>query len=238
MSLRDSHFNPKEYKMDPEQIKEFLATDEGRAILNEVNSGLVKKRDELLSKTVVLKQKLDAYEQLGVAPEELVEIVKTVKTPKEEKKTETPDANIFNAKIEHLNSELQKRESVVNNYKTKLLNTHVESTLVSEIAKADGITELLKPMLQSRIRSSIDDNGDISVTIVNPDGTPMFRDGKEATIKDLINDIKSNEMFAGAFKVKPASGSGTKGSFSGGAVSADPSSPNFNLTQIMAKQKR
>lgn len=227
--------------MDKEQIIEYLSTDEGKEILNTVNAGLLAKRDELLSKQVALKSELEKYRSLGVEPDKLSTILQEYNQLKNTKKDEKPNEPVVDpkllAQLEHLKTELSARDQKLNTLQNKLVSSALDSVVMSEIAKADGIPALLKPLITSRIKTELDDNAQVKITVLNEDGSPKFKGGKEATVEDLINELKANEDFAGAFKVKPVSGSGTRPSSGKPVIVADPSDPNFNLTSLMKKKR-
>ena len=227
--------------MDKEQILEFLSTDEGKEVLNTVNAGLLAKRDELLSKQVSLKSELDKFKSLGVEPDALPTILQEYNQLKNSKKDDKPSEPTVDpkllAQLEHFKTELSARDQKLNALQTKLVTSALDSVVMGEIAKADGIPMLLKPLIASRIKTELDDNAQVKITVLNEDGTPKFKGGKEATVEDLINELKASEDFAGAFKVKPVSGSGTRATAGKPTVAADPSDANFNLTSLMKKKR-
>lgn len=228
--------------MDKEQILEFLSTDEGKEVLNTVNAGLLAKRDELLSKQVTLKAELDKFKALGVEPDALPTILEEYNKLKTTKKDDKPTEPVIDpklvAQLEHFKTELSARDQKLNALQSKFISSALDSVVMGEIAKADGIPLLLKPLISSRIKTELDESAQLKITVLNDDGTPMFKNGKEASVEDLINQLKANEDFSGAFRVKQVSGSGTRQSGGRASVTADPSDPNFNLTEAMRKGKK
>ena len=99
--------------MDIEAVKQFLATDEGKALIenSEAISGLRTKKDELLSKNVQMKTQLEAYSALGDV-ETLSKAVSAFKQTGEKKDDVTVDPKLA-AQLEHLNNTEQLNE--VNN---------------------------------------------------------------------------------------------------------------------------
>lgn len=226
--------------MDKEAVLEFLNTDEGKEVLNNVNAGLLAKRDELLSKQVALKSELDKFKSLGIEPDQLPTILdeyKQLKNKPADKQTEPVVDPKLVAQLEHFKTELSTRDQKLNTLQTKLVTSALDATVMGEIVKADGIPVLLKPLITSRIKTELDENAQVKITVLNEDGSPMFKNGKEASVEDLINQLKANEEFSGAFKVKQVSGSGTRQSNGRVNISADPADPNFNLTAMMKKKR-
>lgn len=227
--------------MDKEQLLEILSTDEGKEVLNIVNKGLLDKRDELLSKQVEMKRELEKYKGLGVDPDSLSNILNEYGELKQKASVKTEDKVVetdpkLSAKLEFLQSELDAKNNKLSSLQNKLISSAIDSTITNAIAKYEGIPELLKPMLSTRMKTELDDNAQLKITVLNQDGTAMFKNGEEATVEDLVAELKANEIFAGAFKAKPVSGSGTRTNTTRPTVVVDPNDPNFNLSKLMKKR--
>lgn len=232
--------------MNAEEFAAFAQTDEGKSLIlqSEAVTGLAAKKDELLSKSVTLQDKVRKYEAFGDA-DALAAQLAEYKALKEGK-TGT-DANVttvvdpkLTAELEHLRTEVQTRDSTFNKLQASIVNTGVESAVITEITKANGIPELLKPIVSSRVKGVFDiETGKLEMTVMNPDGSPMFKNGKAASVEDLINEYKANEVYGGAFRSNSVSGTGTRQT--GGKATSDmldPSSPNFSIDAYMRQQKK
>lgn len=230
--------------MNIEEITAFLATDEGKELIlkSEAVQGLVAKKDELLSKSVTLQEKVRKYEAFGDADTLAAQIAeyKKLKEGKSGKEAETTIDPKLAAEVEHLRNEVKTRDETFNKLQASIVNTGVDAQVTTEITKANGIPELLKPIISQRVKGSYDiETGKLEVSVMNPDGSPMFKNGKPASIEDLINEYKANEVFGGAFRSNSVSGTGTRQS--GGKATSDmldPTSPNFSIDALMRQQAK
>lgn len=225
--------------MDIEAVKAFLATDEGKALINplidEAKQPLLSKRDELLGELTGHKEKVRKYEELG----DVDTIAQALAKLKEGKGNDDKNNNKGFEELErHLRGELQSKEDKLNQFKSKFVADHVQAQLTQEIATAKGVPELLAPVLKGRIEAALEDDG-IVITVLGADGKKMYKNGEPATIADLIAEIKSNEVFGRAFEGSGASGSGTRASDGkANGVILDPKDPNYSLAKAMAYYKR
>lgn len=222
--------------MDIEQIKAYLETDEGKALVesSEVTNGLRLKKDELLSKNVQLTNQLKDYAALGD--------IETVKGLLAKVKTEDTPSNVqpdvkLNAQIEHLQKELDAERTLRTKREGAMVSAYANSQITSAIAKHKGVPELLSHLIAGRVQSEMDTEGKIVLTVNNEDGSPMFKNGKPASVEDLVQEFKANKTYGRAFDAEVAAqGSGARQQFGGRGVVTDPSDPNFNLTELMRKQ--
>lgn len=226
--------------MDIEAVKAFLATDEGKAILtpmiDEAKQPLLTKRDELLGELTGHKEKVRKYEELG----DVDTIAQALAKLKEGKPADDKNNNKGFEELErHLRGELQSKEDKLNQFKNKFVADHVQAQLNAEIAAAKGVPELLTPVLKGRIEAAFDDDKGFVITVLGADGKKMYKNGEPATLTDLINEVKANEVYGRAFEGSGASGSGTRpsdGKTNG--VVLDPKDPNYSLAKAMAYYKR
>lgn len=223
--------------MDIEAVKQFLATDEGKALIenSEAISGLRTKKDELLSKNVQMKTQLEAYLALGDV-ETLSKAVSAFKQTGEKKDDVTVDPKLT-AQLEHLTKELENERGLRTKREQKMVASFANAEVTSVIAKHKGVPELLNHVVSSRVEAKLTDDGVISITIKNTDGSPMFKNGKEATLEDLMAEIKANPIYGRAFDADNTQGSGTRPSKQT-IKSVDFDDPNVNLTELMKKQQK
>lgn len=225
--------------MDIEAVTAFLATDEGKALLNpiidEAKQPLLSKRDELLSKLTGLQGRYKSLEEFG-DPDAIAAQLSELRN---KKPTEDNKGNIEELE-RHLRSEIASRDTALTQYKEKIASESVNAQLQGEIAKAKGVSELLTPVLKSRVRSSLGDDGNVKVEVLTKTGEVLYKDGNPATIADLINDVKADAVYGRAFEATGASGSGTRPSDAntGGGVILDPKDPAYSLAKAMAYYKR
>lgn len=225
--------------MDIEAIKQFLATDEGKALIENSESiaGLKTKKDELLSKNVVLSNQLKDYAALGdiATLRAALEKVSAVDEKKDDKTVVDPK---LTAQIEHLTKELESERGLRTKREQALVGSFAQAEIASVIAKHKGVPELLSHVVSSRVEASLTDEGKITLVVKNVDGSPMFKNGKEASVEDLITEIKANPIFGRAFDADTNTGSGARAQ-KPVKQSVDLDDPSVNLTEMMKKgQKR
>jgi hypothetical protein len=217
--------------MDLEKIKEFLASDEAKPILEEIKAPVVSKNNELLSELAQLKELKKSLESFGG----LEKIKETFEKAKNLETTTTKKDESFEALKSHLETELKKREDTIESFKQKFTQTRTESLLDMAIAENKGVKELLKPLLKDRVRASLGES-DVEIEILNDDGKPMFVDGRPATVNDLLASMKKNPIYARAFEGSGSQGTGARQSngSGSGSVITDPKHPQYSLQAHMA----
>lgn len=226
----------KEIIMDIEEIKAFLSTDEGKALVesSEVTHGLKTKRDELLSKNVSLTQQLKTYSDLG-DPELIAKAIKKLNKNKE-KPDDVIDDKVdtkLSAELAHLRGELEKEREIRTKREQGMVASYVDAEIITAIAKHKGVPELLKHIVSSRVKGELKEDGSIGFNVLNDDGTAMFKGGKEASIEDLMSEIKNNKIYGRAFDADVTQGAGTRPSGKVNNKVVDFNDPSFNLTEAM-----
>lgn len=219
--------------IDLETMKAFLETDEGKALIAPIveaeKQPLLTRRDELLAEKAKWKDKWTAYEELGDVETVRQLVAKAKQAP--EKVEADPDL------LDTLRTQLQEKDASLSQLKTNLVSTRVESELTDAIAKNKGIAELLKPALASRIKAGFDESGNINIEVYTRDGKKMYRpDESNATIADLVAELRNDEAFGRAFEGSGTTGSGTRGNQqrnTTGGVITDRSDPNFDSVKYM-----
>ena len=231
--------------MDQEAIKAFLATDEGKSLIENSEStvGLRTKKDELLSKNAQLTSQLKAFEGLGSAEDIRKAMEFYVNSQKDDKNKQDVAPQVDTklvAQLEHLQKELEHERGVRTKREQAMVTSFTDAEITAAIARNKGIPELLKHVVQSRVEATLQDDGKISLTIKQSDGSPMFKNGKEASLDDLLNEIKANAVYGRAFDADAVQGSGTRPNQSGKKpnVVSDMNDANFNLSEMMKKQKK
>lgn len=217
--------------MDIVEVTAFLNTDEGKALVetHEATNGLRIKKDELLSANTVMKNQLAAYTALG----DPATIAAAISAAKVAPTNIDPDPAAA-AQLAHLQKELDTERGTRTAREAALVNSFVSGEVVSAISQSKGEPLLLKPIVSARVKGTLNEDGTISIEVLNADGTPMFKNGKAATVADLIEEIKADKVYGRAFDPDETSGSGTRQS----AQKTQQKVEGKTLTEIMAAQKR
>lgn len=222
--------------MDIEKVKEFLQSDEGAEIVDELKKPLLNKRDELLSENKTYKERLQKFENVDI--EELQNISKEYQKLVKESEKQGDDPETIEALKQTFEEQLSEANSKYEDFVGRYINTLTDNKISNAINKHDGITELCKPFINKRVKTSLNDDQSLNIEILTEDGKPMYVNGKEATLDDLVEDMKNHELYSHLFKAKNSSGIGTRVGKPSGGVITDYNDPNFNLTEAMKLAKR
>lgn len=225
MNLEELFESNPEAKEAFEQAIEQQATTKAQ----EATKGLLNKRDELLAEKKALKSEfedfkskfdMDEYEAAQAAKRELEEANMSMEQRAAKREQELLDkfkdreTEIFKKNedaITSLNNEVALKDK-------SLRRILVENELSRAINAADGVSELLIPVLRDNIQV-VEENGEYVARVFDGD-TPRVGDskGNYMTIDQLIAETKANPVFGGAFKSSGATGGGAAGD-SGGSSS-------------------
>ena len=156
------------------------------------------------------------YQGLGKSPEEIADLVRAQEDAEKAKLEQKGEWDKLRAQlvdshgkelsardklIAEKEAEIQRRQSALESYL-------VDAAATSAIAAEKGIPELLLPHVQRQVKV-IDDQGKYVVRVLTPDGTPrMNSKGEYLGVKDLIAELKSNEIYGRAFDSSGANGGG------------------------------
>lgn len=212
------------FESNPELKEAYDKSLEERATAKaqEATSGLIKKRDELLAEKKAKQAELEEFKS-KYDPDKYQEALDLLKKKEEAEMTleqraakrEQELLDNFKARETEL---LKKNETSLADLQKQIqakdssLRTYlVENELQRAIGAADGIPELLVPALKDKIKV-VEDNGKYVARVFDGD-TPRIGDseGNYMTIGQLIDEVKSNPIFGGAFKASGATGGGANG---------------------------
>lgn len=184
----------------------------------EDESGLLNKRDELLGKVTTYKDQLKGFE--GVDAEEYRELKARIDKINEAEMLDKGEFDKIRAKM---NEEWDKERGTLTEQNKTLLSQlesmMVDSEVTKAVAEAKGNLTLLTPVLKQRIKV-VDNDGKFVVKVNEQNGDPMVNaKGESVSISELVESLKKNEAYAGAFDSSGLSGGGAKpnGDESGGA---------------------
>ena len=190
------------------------------------------KRDALLGELSTLKTKVKEVGDLDEVKEK-VQKVDTLEQENTELKNKTSNTDekyeqLKKSYEDKLEEERKAKESISERFKS----TRVDSLINDAITKHKGVPELLKPVVSNRIRTEFNDDGDVSVTVLDKNGKPYYKDGEEAKVEDVVEELKSHELYRRAFDGTGSSGTGSHQS-KDVEPSTDMDSKDFNLTEAM-----
>jgi hypothetical protein len=127
--------------------------------------------------------------------------------------------------------QLAARDKEIENIRNGLANKEKQAIINSAISAEQGTPELLLPHIEPRIKSKME-NGMTVLTVLKVDGTPWITENGPATVADLVNEFKGNDVFGSCFRA-------SKGSGSGSTTNTGHSAPNElkTITDVMAAVK-
>jgi hypothetical protein len=202
--------------MDIDFLKSIGVDDESLAgkILDQQKTeegGLVSKRDELLGKVSDYKTRLSGFD--GIDADEYREMKLKLDKINNADMLSRGD---YDALVKKLTDNFTEKETGLSGandaLKKQLEDILIEGESLKAITEHGGNAKLLTPVIKNRIKA-IDKDGELIVQVLGEDGLQGFtKDNKPLTISDLIEGMKADEVYAGAFDASGLSGSGAKGS--------------------------
>lgn len=179
----------------------------------------ISKRDKFKGFSQIVKSKLGFEEG-----EELSEDTITAKINsllEGTKKEGDNKSNIYKAEIAKLEEELGRQkgsfEQEINVYKNDMLNTQIDLQLFKNSAQINAVNAKAHEMIMSELKKGVSFE-DGKLIFKNEDGTTARKNGVPLTLKDRIEDLRSNEDLAFLFKSDAKSGSGTQTVSTSGAT--------------------
>jgi hypothetical protein len=199
-----------EFEGLPDDVKTVFTKPEVLDALNRVfekrEAPLKMKRDELLAK---ISETNETIKQLGG-----LDSIKGLAAQAAEAQRKAEEAAAKSNDVETVkktySEKLAAAEQRHADLMKQVINEKTENILSKAIREAKGSAELLTPHIQSRIRSEFVD-GQVKLTVLGANGVPMLRDdGKEATVKDLIEEFRGSSAYARAFDPNGTTGTGAR----------------------------
>lgn len=160
-------------------------------------------------------ESLKAFE--GIDPKVAREAIKTAEKFKDfdperdaeklaSEKFETAKAQL----VEHHQGELASRDATIAKSETEIDGLTRHSFALAAIEKADGNPRGLMPEVLKRTRNKRADDGSRVVEVLDAHGQPLYATGgQNATIDDLLAELKKDDGWSFAFKGTGHSGGGT-----------------------------
>ena len=220
---------------DINEIKEFLTgTDEGKALLEEFKKPLLSKRDELFEQLKGLKSDMDTIK--AEKYKELQELDLQAKRVMEEKLLKDNDLVAFKKFHE---DEVNSLKNNIKSVQQKYAQKEVERLISETASKYSKAPKPLQLLLKERVQSDIDEQGNITISVLDDSYKPMYWEGTPATLDHLVETLKAKEEYQPFFVGAGVSGSGTQRSEPiQSGVYKDMSSAEFNLTKTMQRTKK
>jgi hypothetical protein len=212
----------------PDEVKATLTKPEVaevlKGVLSKMTEPLAAKNAEVLNELKSLKSTIG---EVGGT-----EALKQLKAAKEKDLQDRLNGNDVETVKKTYQSQLDAETKTRKNLEKRMVETEVSRLVSNEIAKADGVPELLEHVVRGRIRAELGDDLSVRVKVLDVNGTPKLNsDGREASITDIIEELKGNSVYGRAFKAANVSGSGAKSSAAPAAANNPFRKETFNLTE-------
>lgn len=203
----------------PESVREFYTEQDGTFVLDtDVDShpkvsGLKSAFDKTKDELKGLKGR---YKDID--PEEFQRLREEAQKAQEKRAREEGDFKSLEKQLrEHYAKEIEAREGRIGTLSKTLEARLIDAEATAAIAAADGVPKLLLPHMKHRIRTTEVD-GEWKVEVLNAEGEPWLKDGRPATMADLVEDFRADAEFGRAFRSSGNGGSGAGvGASSGGS---------------------
>lgn len=224
----------------PDEVKTLVTKPEVLAVFEKVVTPLVTAKGTLLNEKKTLQADIDALGGLEKVKASLTEYT-TLKGQTEEERNKAIKAS---ADVEAVRSDLagklQTAQQSADAWRNKFADRSLNNLVMTAVSAAEGDPELLMPFLKSRIKSTMDEAGNVKVDVLKADGTPMLNaNGDAAGLTDLVNEYKNSERFGVMFKASNKGGSGAGNGNGAPGLANNPfkKGATFNVTEQMKLYK-
>lgn len=149
------------------------------------------------------------YQGLGKSPEEIAELVRAQEDAEKAKLEQKGEWDKLRGQmLEKHSQDISKKDDEIKRMRSALESYLVDAAATAAIAEFKGSPLLLLPHVKNSVKV-IEESGQFLVRVVAPDGTPRVNaKGEFIGIKDLVGEMKSNELFGRAFEGTGANGGG------------------------------
>lgn len=139
-----------------------------------------------------------------------VEIETAIKARIEELQAKRVDVDKLKADVaKGYKTEIEKRDEAVKRLRGQLEKVLVDNTIRQTLGGKAHDPDLVIPFVKERVRV-VDENGQLSVRVVDEQGTERHTAQGLMSINDLVEEMKSGPKYARLFKSEASSGSGAK----------------------------
>lgn len=133
---------------------------------------------------------------------------------------------------------IAEKDTIIESLTNSTYSLQIEIAADSAIDKADGYKKMLMPHIKNATGMFTDANNKLVVIVKNPDGTPKLNiDGSFYTVESLVNDWKTLDDFAPAFKGSGSTGSGANGGSSGTSIAGAKTRSNAQFEEMSPMER-
>lgn len=175
---------------------------------------ITRNRDEILGEKKGLKSVEEMLKETGLKPDQIKQILKERKEAAEKKALEAGEFDKVRQQIvEQHTVELSKRDAREQSLVGTISELMLDNKATEAITKQKGSIKLLLPVVKARSQVKEVD-GKFVLVVTDERGTPQVRGTKSEpmTLDQLVEELKADKEYAGAFDGTGASGSGAPAS--------------------------
>lgn len=208
-----------ELAFDPQELEDVVAPSLKSALQKERQNARSRERE-----AKELKRKLEIFGE-DADPEAVLEELNTLRKTKEQfEKGKGKDDNAVEQVRRQLQDEfgktLKTKDEQLTKLQSQLTSLLVDSAATSAISELKGVPKLLLPHVK-RMTEVVEEDGKYEVRVLNEKGEHRVnKNGDYLSIKELVAELRNDDIFARAFDGDGASGGGIppNGSRGGGAA--------------------
>lgn len=204
----------------PENLRSLYAEKDGKFSLAiegyEDPAGLKSALQKEREAARTYEKQAKAWTALGKTPEEIAALVDAQRKAEEEKAMKGGEFDKLKAQIiEQHKVEIAKKDGTLTAMRGHLERFLVDAQATTAITELKGVPALLLPHVKAAVKV-IEDGEAFAVRVVDANGNPRVNGkGEFLSIRDLVDEMRQNEVFGRAFEPTGTTGGGAGGLGSG-----------------------
>jgi hypothetical protein len=190
--------------------------EEVDALIAEREGGLKSNRDQVLTEKKALEKQLEKYK--NVDPDKYAQLVAQAEQAERDRASKEGDFKALEKQlIDKHTTEIEKRESRITQLTRALEQRLIDAEAAGVIAELKGSVKGLLPHVKPHIRV-VEVDGEFVAQVVDGKGNPRIGDakGNPMSIKQLVEEMKSDNELARLFEGTGSSGGGASRSSAAG----------------------
>ena len=178
-----------------------------------------------------------AWMALGKTPEEIAALVDAQRKAEADRALKGGEFDkVKNQIVEQSEREKTDLRNIIKSKDAAIERYLIDAQATAAISEMKGIPVLLLPHVKAAVKV-VEDNGDFVTRVVDAQGNPRVNSkGEFLSIRDLVDEMRQNEVFGRAFEPTGATGSGAGGS--GGGSTKTMTESAFNALPPKDRAKR
>jgi hypothetical protein len=192
-----------ELAIDPSELEDLVAPNLKSALQKERQNAKQRERE-----AKDLKRKLEALGEED--PETLLHELNDLreKSAKGKGKDDSAVEQVRKQLQEEFGKTIKTKDETINDLRSQLTSLLVDSAATGAISEMKGVPKLLLPHVK-RMTEVVHEDGKYQVRVLNDKGEHRVnKDGDYKSIKELVSELRNDEVFARAFDGDGASGGG------------------------------